>query len=476
MSIYKKVDSQDLQYFASILRHESIRIDEESLQNASRDETEDISYLPELVLFPYTVEEVSLILTYCSGKRISVTTRGGGTGLAGGAIPVCSGVVLSMVKMDKILSIDTANHQVTVEAGVVTEVLQETLLKQGLCYPPDPSSRGSCTIGGNISTNAGGARAVKYGVTRDYVLNLEIVLADGSILWTGANTLKYASGYPLTQIMIGSEGTLAVVTKIVLKITTPPLFQKLMWIPCYDLAFTGQLVNDIINLRLQPSALELMEKSAIIYALEYLSAPFFEGKEEEKAYLMVELDGQDELEITARCEALFALCDASGMTGEILFAETASEQLQFWQLRRSIGWAVKHHSIYKEEDTVVPRAYLPELLAKVKDLGSSYGFQSVCYGHAGDGNLHINIIKGNLSDEFWEHTLPKAIIELFTYVVSIGGAISGEHGIGLVQKQYLPIQFSPRHLEIFSGLKSLFDPHNVLNPEKILGSKSNFTP
>ena len=333
-------------------------------------------------------------------------------------------------------------------------------------YPPDPASKGSCFIGGNISENSGGPKAVKYGVTKDYVLNLEVVLPDGNIIWTGANVLKNATGYNLTQLIVGSEGTLGIVTKIVLKLIPHPTHDLLMLVPFFDSTKACEAVAAIFQAGVTPSGLEFMERDALILAKKSIDDSSIEVKENHEAHLLIEVDGFEIENLMKECEKILSVLE-NFQTDEILFAENQAQKDALWQLRRKVGEAVKMHSIYKEEDTVVPRFELPSLLKEVKRIGKKYAFDSICYGHAGDGNLHINILKGDLSDETWENELPLAIRELFEKVVSLGGTISGEHGIGLVQKNYMDIAFPDVTLELMKKIKNVFDPNNMLNPGKI---------
>ena len=372
---------------------------------------------------------------------------------------------LSLEKLNRIISIDQKNLQVTVEPGVITQILQEEVEKHNLYYAPDPSSRGSCFIGGNLAENAGGPRAVKYGVTKDFVLNLEVVLPNGDKIWTGANTLKNSTGYNLTQLMVGSEGTLGVITKAVLKLIPRPKHNLLMLVPFSSAEKACESVSAIFRAGIVPSALEFMERDAIDWTMNYVDVNVA-VPDDVDAHLLIEVDGSDMDLLFNECEVLTETLEEFGC-GEIMFAESQAQKDTLWKLRRSVAEAVKANSTYKEEDTVVPRYELPRLLKKVKEIGEEFGFQSVCYGHAGDGNLHINIIKGNLTDEQWEDELPIAIKELFEYTVSIGGTLSGEHGIGYVQKDYMSIAFNDIQMELMKGIKTLFDPKGIMNPGKI---------
>lgn len=463
---YKLIDEDDLRFFERICSKTQLFSDADSLHKYSKDETEDLSMQPQLVIKPDTVEQISAILNYCNQHHIPVTPRGAGTGLSGGALPLFGGIVISMEKFNKVIEIDEKNLQATVEPGVINQVFQDEVAKKGLFYPPDPASRGSCFLGGNIAHCSGGPRAVKYGVTRDYVLNLQVVLPNGEIIWTGANTLKNSTGYSLTHLMIGSEGTLGIVTKIVFKLIPLPQKNVLMLVPFNDAEKACAAVAAVFYKGIVPSAMEFMERDAIDWALKFVTGINLEVDPLVQAHLLIELDGNNmdvllqEAEIVAEVVSQFEC-------GEILFADTEAQKQNLWKMRRSVAEAVKGNSIYKEEDTVVKRAELPALLKGVKEIGKKYGFKSVCYGHAGDGNLHVNIIKAELSDKDWNENVPKGITEIFQLCVHLGGTISGEHGIGLVQKNYLEIAQSKAQIELQRGIKRVFDTNNILNPGKI---------
>lgn len=463
---YKPIEPADAHFFASFLEDEQLIQNEEKRREYDHDYTEDLHFLPELVLIPYTVEEVSKIANYCNNHCIPLTVRGAGTGLSGGALPVKGGVILSMHKMNSLLEIDHENFQATVEVGMITQEFQEAVAKVGLYYPPDPASRGSCFIGGNLAENSGGPRAVKYGVTKDFVLNLEVVLADGSVIWTGANVLKNATGLNLTQLMIGSEGTLGIITKVVFRLLALPKYDRLILAPFRNAEDACAIVAKIFHLGITPSALEFMEKDALDFAQRFIPGIEVEIEEGIEAHLLIEVDGNDPDQLNAEAEKIYELI-STYECGEILFAESEAEKERLWKLRRSLGEAVKVNSIYKEEDTVVKRAELPKLLKGVKEIGKRYGFQSVCYGHAGDGNLHVNILKGDLSDQAWNVDLKTAIREIFQLCKVLGGTISGEHGIGLVQKEYMEVMFSKREMELQKDIKKVFDPKEILNPGKV---------
>ncbi len=466
---YNIVTTAIINQLKTIVGDAFILYDAESLANYSHDETEDLKFFPEVVAKPRTPQEIAAIIKVCNAETIPLTPRGAGTGLSGGALPVNKGVLLSMERFDSILEIDERNLQATIEPGVITEVFQNAVQEKGLFYPPDPASKGSCFIGGNLAENSGGPKAVKYGVTKDYVLNLEVVLPTGEIIWTGANVLKNATGYNLTQLMIGSEGTLGIITKAVFRLIPFPTHNLLLLVPFYAAEEACEAVSAIFRAGVTPSGMEFMERDALIWGAEHLGDESLTIPDNIQAHLLIEVDGNNKEVLFADCETIYKVL-ADFNCDEVLFAEDSVQKDKLWKIRRVVGEAVKSKSIYKEQDTVVPRAELPALLKAVKAIGKIYGFKSVCYGHAGDGNLHVNIIKGEMSDDDWEHKLSGGIRELFEVCVALKGTISGEHGIGYVQKEYMDIPFSPVELRIQKEIKLLFDPKLIMNPGKLIPS------
>lgn len=465
--ILRAIEAKDITFFKSVLADKNVLTDDENLYKYSHDETEDISVIPGVVLKPENTNEVSEILKYCNQEMIPVTPSGARTGLSGGAIPIKGGVNLSMERFNKIIQIDEKNYQVIVEPGVIVEELQNAVKEKGLFYPPDPASKGSCFIGGNLSENSGGPKAVKYGVTNEYALNLEVVLANGEVIQTGANVLKNATGYNLTQLIVGSEGTLGVITKAVLKLIPHPTEDLLILVPFRSSIEACEAVASIFNAGIVPSGMEFMERDAIVYTMEFTGDTSIQIDDDIQAHLLIEVDGNNKEVLFQDIERIMQVLEGFDC-GEVLFAEDSAQKDKLWSIRRKVGEAVKAQSIYKEEDTVVPRYELPKLLSAVKEIGEEFGFKSVCYGHAGDGNLHINILKGDLSDQKWNNELSIAIRKLFERVIELGGTISGEHGIGLVQKQYMDIPFKEEELNLMRGIKSIFDPKGILNPDKVL--------
>ena len=466
----KKIDTSDIEYFSSLIGANYVMHDAEAFEKYGKDETEHLYYKPELILKPANTIEVSAILQYCNKQLITVTARGAGTGLAGGCLPHLGGLVLSMERFKKIIAIDERNLQVTVEPGVITEELQNAVKEKGLFYPPDPASKGSCFIGGNISHNSGGPKAVKYGVVKDYVLNLQVVLANGDVIWTGKNILKNSTGYNLTQLLVGSEGTLGIVTQIVLKLIPHPKYDLLMLVPFHSLEKASEAVSEIFKQGFVPSAMELMEKESLKIVSAYVGSSAVALTDETEAHLIIEVDGNDMNVLMQQMEQIAELLTAYPI-GEIYFADDAAQKAELWKLRRKVAEAVKLVGYTVEEDTVVPRATLPALIKGIKALSIEHDFEVVSYGHAGDGNLHVRIKKEGCVYSLNNEKIIPALNALFILVKSLGGTISGEHGIGLIQKEFIPIMFDEITLNIMRGIKKVFDPNNILNTGKIFDTK-----
>ncbi|MBS1515908.1 MAG: FAD-binding protein [Bacteroidetes bacterium] len=462
--MFNKVTPDIVSSLKEIAGNENVFIDADSIQNYSHDYTEDFSFPPEVVVKPSNTDEVSSILKLANEYKIPVVPRGGGTGLSGGALPLYGGICLSMERFKKIIEIDEENFQAVVEPGVITQVFQEECEKRNLFYPPDPASRGSCFLGGNLAECSGGPKAVKYGVTKDYVLGLEFVTVSGEIINTGARVLKNSTGYNLTQLIIGSEGTLGIITKIYFKLLPLPAKKKVILVAYNSIDECASSVAKIFQAGIIPSALEMMERSAIDAARKQLGKEF--PNSEAEAQLLIEVDGNYEDALDKDIERIAEVVSDAGAF-DIVMAEDNNKMAELWALRRCIGEAVKSISIYKEEDTVVPRANMPALIKGVKEICAEYGITSICYGHAGDGNVHVNILKDKTDNETWEKNIDPAIRKIFELTVSLGGTISGEHGIGYSQKNYLDIAIKESELSLMKEIKKVFDPNGIMNPGKI---------
>jgi glycolate oxidase len=466
----QQITTELLEQIKSIVGAEYVFTDEESFEKYGRDETEKLHYSPAVVVKPRKTEEIAALMQLANKHLIPVTPRGAGTGLTGGALPHLGGLVIAMERFNQILEIDERNLQVTTEPGVITEVLQNAVKEKGLFYPPDPASKGSCFIGGNISENSGGPKAVKYGVVKDYVLNLEIVLPTGEIIWTGSNVLKNATGYNLTQLIVGSEGTLGIVTKIVLRLIPHPKFDLLMLAPFDSLEKASEAVSAIFRAGITPSAMELMEIESIKLASKLCESTAITITDNLAAHLIIEVDGNDKDVLMKDMEAIAEVL-TNFEVGELYFADDAQQKTELWKIRRKANEASVAAGYTIEEDTVVPRAELPKLIKGVKALAAENGFKVVSYGHAGDGNLHIRINHPLYKKSYENEVIQGILFKIFELVKSLGGTISGEHGIGLIQKSFMPVMFDPITMELMKGIKKVFDPNHILNAGKIFDSK-----
>jgi glycolate oxidase len=464
------ITTQILEQFKLIVGAEYVFTDADNIEKYGKDETEQLHYAPQVIVKPRQTLEIAALLKICNEHLIPVTPRGAGTGLTGGALPHLGGLVISMERFNTILEIDERNLQVTTEPGVITEMLQDAVKEKGLFYPPDPASKGSCFIGGNISENSGGPKAVKYGVVKDYVLNLEVVLPNGEIIWTGSNVLKNATGYNITQLIVGSEGTLGIVTKIVLRLIPYPKFDLLMLAPFNSLEKASEAVSAIFRAGITPSAMELMEIDAITLASKILDSNAIPLTENLAAHLIIEVDGNNMDVLMSEMEAISEVLSQFD-AGELFFADDAQQKNELWKIRRKANEAAVMAGYTIEEDTVVPRAELPRLIKGVKELGAQNGFKVVCYGHAGDGNLHIRINHPTIKKSYGSDEMNAILKKLFGLVKELGGTISGEHGIGLIQKSYMPVLFDEVSLELMRGIKNTFDPNHILNNGKIFDYK-----
>jgi len=462
--MFNKINETHLQRLRDIVGEEYVLTEKSVLELASCDETEDLCFIPDCVVRPRCAEEVSAVLRLANEEKIPVTPRGGGTGLSGGALAVHGGIVLYVDRMCEILEIDEQNFFAVTEPGIITEMFQDAVEEKGLFFPPDPASRGSCFIGGNIAENAGGPRAVKYGVVKDWVYGLEVVLPTGEIINTGGKLLKDVTGYNLTQLFVGSEGTLGVITKAILKLIPKPGIRVVLLAAFDDPYKACAAVPKLYHAGINPAACEFVERDVIRMSLKHLDKTL--PNSDAAAQILIELDGNDQERLYEEIEKAGTVCESAGAV-DVILAETGSRVNEIWEIRRAAGEAVKSHSIYKEEDTVVPRAQLPDLFVGVKEICAKHGVRSACYGHAGDGNLHVNLLKDTLSDEEWSEKLPDTIREIFSFCISLGGTISGEHGIGWSQKSYLDLAVGENEIKLMKSIKDLLDPNGILNPGKI---------
>lgn len=454
-----------LRLLRDIVPPERLVFEKEFLQQYSRDETPDVSLPPDIVVFPVSTEEVSSIAKVCSALRIPIIPRGRGTGVAGGALALQGGVVLSFERMANIIEIDRENLVAVVEPGVITRDIDSAARECGLMYPPDPSSLDSCSIGGNVAVGAGGPRAVKYGTTRDYVLGLECVLASGETITLGGKYVKNATGYHLIPLLVGSEGTLAIITKIFLRLIPRPQYSIDLLLPFNDIGNALDAVQRITAAKIVPAAMEFMEEDALRLVSEYLGEdmPFPTAK----AHLLVELDGHEEEELFRRAQEIVSAIQFDEKS--VAVASSAREKERIWKARRSIREAIARTSpIFLAEDTVVPRASVRHFILALKKEFVSMGLSSLMFGHAGDGNVHVDVLKGNIPLEKW-HAMQKNLkATIYRIAASCGGTISGEHGIGFLKKEHLPSVMDSTTLELMRKIKQSFDPLGILNPGKVL--------
>jgi len=452
-----------LEALSGVLPAECLACDEESLTRHAHDETEDLVARPDVVVVPRSEEEVRALLRLAAERRFPVTPQGALTGLSGGALPSAGGVALDLTRMNRILEIDRENLFAVVEPGVVTQTLQEMVEGEGLFYPPDPASRGSCTIGGNIAENAGGPRAAKYGTTGRYVSGLRVVLPGGAVLPLGGKNRKDVAGYDLVSLFVGSEGTLGVITQATLRLLILPSHRRLLWASFAEEEKALAAVAILYASGHEPSACEFMERRAAEVSAASLSLKL---PADANAHLFVEADGFEEGEVEKDIERFGEILVGAG-AADVALAVSEPEQRQLWRLRRAAGEAVKRLGPYAEEDCSVPRTRLPELFRSVREIAERYGLLVVSYGHAADGNIHVNIVEPPGERERWLANRDGAIREIFRSVVAMGGTITGEHGVGLTQRPYLSIRHPPEVLEAMRAVKRAFDPGDILNPGKI---------
>ena len=463
--MYNKVDADVIAELRRIMGEGHVLLSREDMEPYTHDEVVGLRAEPEVVVRPTSAQQIAHILKLAQDKRIPVTPRGAGWGLSGGAVPVCGGIVLSLEKMNHILEIDKDNLMVTVEPGVITGNIHRAVEAEGLFYPPDPASLDSCSIGGNIAEGAGGPRAVKYGTTMHYVCGLEAVLPSGDIITCGGKLVKNVTGYNMVQLLIGSEGTLAIVNKIILRLLPLPKEQIDLLVPYDDFQAAADTVSAIIAQRIVPTTIEFMERDSML-AVERLlerEVPFHDAV----AHLLIQLDGNRREQVDADMEIVGDLCLQHGAR-DVLVARDRPTRDRLWEARRKIIEALKHASpINHMEDVVVPRSEIPSLLKGIREIAQKQGVRIVSFGHAGDGNVHVNVLKDDLPTERWDALVPAVSEEIYRLTLSLGGTITGEHGIGVTRRKYLPLALDAAQIEVQRRIRAAFDPNHILNPNKI---------
>lgn len=462
---YKKLELEDINYIQSIIKdNERILTGENINEEYSHDELSDTISYPDLVVKVKSAEEISSILKYAYENTIPVTPRGSGTGLVGASVAIEHGIMLDTSLMNHFLELDEDNLTITVEPGVLLMELAAYVEERGLFYPPDPGEK-SATIGGNISTNAGGMRAVKYGVTRDYVRGLEVVLPNGKIVEFGGKVVKNSTGYAMKDLMVGSEGTLGIITKATLKILPLPKKAISLLIPFPSLEQAIGTVPLIIKSKAIPTAIEFMQREVIMDAEKYLGKKFPDNSAD--AYLLLKFDGNSTEEIEKDYENVAQICIEQGAI-DILVSDTTEREDSIWKARGAFLEAIKGSTSFMDEvDVVVPRSSVNEMVEYIHGLYKEVNIRIKSFGHAGDGNLHAYILKDELSEEEWEEKMKAAMDKIYGKARELSGQVSGEHGIGYAKKSYLMKALDPATVEIMRGIKLAFDPKNILNPHKV---------
>ena len=419
---------------------------------------------PEVVVSPDSTAQVSQVLKVAWREEIPVVPRGMASGLAAASIPLTGGMILDTCRLNKIIDIDRVNFIVEAEAGVITQHLADTVAKEGLFYPPDPSSIKQSTLGGNAACNAGGPRCLKYGVTSDYVMGLTVVLADGRILKTGGKAIKNVTGYNLTQLFVGSEGTLGVITELTLKLLPLPTVARTAKAIFPRLADASTCVNKILNAGITPATIELMDETAIATIEEAMNLGLPLDVE---AMLIIETDGMDEQSVVKEIEIIAEICQATGAR-DVQVARTEEERAALWSARRSISPSLARRAPNKlGEDISVPRSAIPDAVAAIKEISTRHDIPIAIFGHAGDGNLHPNILFDKRNPEQVEK-MKKAAADIFDVSVKLGGTLSGEHGVGNLKLEFLERDIGPISIDVMSGIKKALDPKNILNPGKVV--------
>ena len=462
--MYNKVTAADIAALRAIVSPTDVLTGDAINSDYAHDELGGISSMPEVLVRVHTTQEVSAIMRHAWERNIPVTVRGSGTGLVGAAVPIHGGILLETTRMNKILSLDSNNLTVTVQPGVLLMELAAFAEENDFLYPPDPGEK-SATIGGNISTNAGGMRAVKYGVTRDYVRALTVVLPNGEIQTFGAAVAKNSSGYSLKDLIIGSEGTLAIICEAVMKLVPLPKVSVSLLVPFPDMKSAIEAVPEIIRSKITPTAIEYMSRDTILFSESYLGKKFPDTKHD--AYILLTFDGNSEAQVDQDMSTVAELCLKIGAL-DAYIVDTEERKKAVWSARSAFLEAIKASTTEMDEcDVVVPGNQVDVFIKYTHELADEFGVRIPSFGHAGDGNLHVYICRDALNDEDWEQTLSACFDRMYKKAEALGGLVSGEHGIGYAKKAFLRRQYGETPIALMQGIKSVFDPKNILNPGKV---------
>lgn len=462
--MYNKLTANDVDFLANIVGKDNVIYGEDISPDYSHDELGGIEKMPDAVVRVISTEQISAIMKHAYERCIPVTVRGSGTGLVGSAVAIEGGILLETTKMNKILSLDADNATVTVQPGVLLMELAAFAEENDFLYPPDPGEK-SATIGGNISTNAGGMRAVKYGVTRDYVRSLTVVMPNGEILTLGASVAKNSSGYSLKDLVIGSEGTLCIICEAVLKLVPLPKVSVSLLVPFKDMKSAIESVPKIMRSKVIPTAVEYMSRDTILFSEKYLGKKFPDTKSD--AYILLTFDGNTEKQVEGDMQVVADLCLEIGAL-DAYIVDTEERKKSVWTARGAFLEAIKASTPEMDEcDVVVPVNKIDEFIKYTHDLADKYNVRIPSFGHAGDGNLHIYICRDELDDENWEKILEQCFDDMYKKAEELGGLVSGEHGIGYAKKEYLKKQYGHTPVLLMQGIKKVFDDKNILNPGKI---------
>ncbi len=463
---YNKINQEDLAYLKTLVDEENFLCSDEISEDFHKDELGTVSGKPDVMLYVKNTMEIVNIMKYANEHLIPVVVRGSGTGLVGSCVPLFGGIIINTSKMNRIIELDEANLTLTVEPGVLLMEIYDYVEPRGYFYAPDPGEK-SATIGGNIATNAGGMRAVKYGVTRDWVRALEVVLPNGDVEWFGRKVVKDSTGYPLKQLMIGSEGTLGIITKAILRLEPKPVESISLLVPFKTEEEGLNAVPEIIKAKVAPTAIEFFERKTILFAEEYLGKKFPDTKSD--SYILLTFEGKNKTELQANYQTAADVCLEKLGAIDVFIVDTDERKESVWKARGAFLEAIKASTTQMDEcDVVVPRSEIANYIKFTYELAKKYQIRIPSFGHAGDGNLHIYICKDTYSDEIFKNKLSAIFDEMYQKAKEVGGLVSGEHGIGYAKKNYMKQVLGENQIKLMQGIKSVFDPNCILNPGKVI--------